>query len=273
MSDTADLWESELGAFDIEVDDSAAAARRERIEASRRAAKGYTAKVEEPGWYNDPVEVARSKGPARPALFVLHQQYFQRRFEDAVRGGLELLRDGVKEETEVIDLVMRAAVRCGQERREDVLALARRWPEFPNLPSLSLVSARVLLANSPIARPTLSISSSDSPLPPVSTREVLSATLSSLRTHPSLPSARSFLSTTLSSIHPLLAQTIDDPSILDQRRRRDKVEHELGRVEVGEKEGEVLRRVLGLDRKDEKEEEEEEEEGEHIDAGRNVRSL
>lgn len=49
MADAADLWESELGAFDIEVDDSAAAARRARIEASRRAAKGYTAKVEEPG--------------------------------------------------------------------------------------------------------------------------------------------------------------------------------------------------------------------------------
>lgn len=49
MADAGDLWENELGAFDLVVDDSAAAARAERIEASRRAAKSYTAKVEEPG--------------------------------------------------------------------------------------------------------------------------------------------------------------------------------------------------------------------------------
>ncbi|BGP35462.1 hypothetical protein JCM10296v2_007300 [Rhodotorula toruloides] len=263
MADAASLWESELGAFDIEVDDSAALARRERIEASRKAAKGYTTKVEDPGqWFNDPIQVARSKGPARPALFALHQQYYLRRFEDVVHGGLELLQEGVKEETEVMDLVMRAALRCGRETRVDVAELARRWTEFPNLPSLSFVSARILLANSPLASSSSSTAVSDSP-ETVKTNEVLSAALSSLRIHPSLPSPRTFLSSILSSLHPLLAETITDSSLLDARR--GEVEEELGKVEVGEKEREVLRRVLGL----EKGGREEEEEG----VGRNVRSL
>lgn len=47
-----------------------------------------------------------------------------------IKGGLELLSEGVKEETEVLDLVMRAALRCGQETSGDVLALAKRWTEF-----------------------------------------------------------------------------------------------------------------------------------------------
>ncbi|BGO95722.1 hypothetical protein NBRC10512_007422 [Rhodotorula toruloides] len=267
MADAADLWESELGAFDIEVDDSAAAARRERIEASRRAAKGYTAKVEEPGWFNDPDQVARSKGPARPALFALHQQYYLRRFGDVVHGGLDLLREGVKEETEVMDLVMRAALRCGQEKREDVLGLARQWTEFPNLPSLSLVSARILLSNSSLAPPVSPAAPTlpDAAPPSVQPNEVLSASLSSLRIHPSLPSPRSFLSRILLSSHPLLSQAITDPSLLDTRRTE--VEKELERVEVGEKEKEVLRRVVVRAEKGAREEEEEE------GVGRNVRSL
>lgn len=148
----ADLWDSEFAGFEVDIDDSAALARAQRIEAARRAAQDYTAKIEEPGvrpfcscccshrgspptrfqWFNDPALAARSKGPARPALFALHEQYFTGRYSEVVDGGLALL-DGVgegKEESELLDLVMRAARRCGRETDQRVLALARRWTEY-----------------------------------------------------------------------------------------------------------------------------------------------
>ena len=51
MSDTEyeDPFGAELGAFDIVADSSAATARQQRIEAARKAARSYQAKVEEPG--------------------------------------------------------------------------------------------------------------------------------------------------------------------------------------------------------------------------------
>lgn len=67
--------------------------------------------------------------------------------------------------------------------------------------------------------------------------------------------------------HPLLSEVITDPSLLLLDERRRDVEEELARVEVaGEKETEILRRVVGVDKgvKDEEEE---------AGVGRNVRSL
>lgn len=51
MTDTEyeDPFGAELGAFDIVADSSAATARQQRIEAARKAARSYQAKVEEPG--------------------------------------------------------------------------------------------------------------------------------------------------------------------------------------------------------------------------------
>lgn len=51
MSDNEyeDPFGAELGAFDIVVDSSAATARQQRIDAARKAARTYQAKIEEPG--------------------------------------------------------------------------------------------------------------------------------------------------------------------------------------------------------------------------------
>lgn len=57
MTDTEyeDPFGAELGAFDIVADSSAATARQQRIEAARKAARSYQAKVEEPGVRSSPL--------------------------------------------------------------------------------------------------------------------------------------------------------------------------------------------------------------------------
>lgn len=189
-----DLWGGELGAFEVEVDDSAAIARAERIAAAREAGKGYTAKFDEPGvrtlflrstvctgqltppacgrqWYNDPAQAARAKGAARPALFALHQAYLEARFDDVVDAARKLLGQGVKEETEVLDLGMRAALRCGRGRDDDVVQMAKRWKEWVRvLLSFKAVTAagetdRVAHADSPTSLLTLSPRHASSPCP------------------------------------------------------------------------------------------------------------
>ncbi|GAA5998806.1 uncharacterized protein JCM10292_005713 [Rhodotorula paludigena] len=282
----ADLWDSEFAGFEVDIDDSAALARAQRIEAARRAAQDYTAKIEEPGWFNDPALAARSKGPARPALFGLHEQYFSGRYNEVVDGGIALL-DGVgegKEESELLDLVMRAARRCGRETDQRVLALARRWTEYPNLPSLSYISAHILLLNSPLfPSPSLAPPPSSTPappplppsIPPVSPAEVLRASLASLRIHPLLPRPRALLAQILAPLHPALSRAVDaPPKGKDKDKgeggppgRGEELEREVERVkELEEGERDTLRRVLGLVGA-------EKGEGEEEGVGRNVRSL
>ncbi|KPV73378.1 uncharacterized protein RHOBADRAFT_55130 [Rhodotorula graminis WP1] len=292
MEDSADPWTDELGAFEVEVDDSAAVARAERIAAARQAGKGYQAKFDEPGWFNDPAEASRSKGAARPALYALHQAYFEARFEAVVDRGLELLGPGIKEENEVLDLVMRAALRCGKETDDAVLDLARRWREFPNLPSHSLISARVLAASSSLRPAPTSL---DVPTPltdadaPIPAREVLAAALAALRMHPSLPLPRAFLRSLLAAPHPTLAAAIKPsraerppaapapapaaapaPAPFDEPA----LEAELQRVDVGDAERDILRRVLGLGEGGAgAAEDDDDDEVERAAAGRDVRSL
>ncbi|BGP43485.1 hypothetical protein JCM10449v2_007520 [Rhodotorula kratochvilovae] len=266
MADAALL--DEFGGFEVEIDDSAAVARAERIAAARKAGKGYSAKFDEPGWFNDPAQAARAKGAARPALSALHQAYFERRFAEAVDRGLELLQAGVKEETEVLDLVMRAALRCGREREERVLGLARRWREFPNLPSLSFISARILAASSPLSpSPTASIAAP--PAPQLDAAEPLAAALASLRLHPSLPAPRALLASLLSAAgHAALARAVDDPRRPGEGEGEGEgaLEREVQALEgLLERERETLRRVIGLGGQAEKDEEE--------GVGRDVRSL
>ncbi|GAA5820922.1 hypothetical protein JCM11251_001878 [Rhodosporidiobolus azoricus] len=265
-----------FGDFDIEVDDSAAQARAERIEAARRAGQNYEAKIEEPGWFNDPVQVARSKGPARPALFALHQRYFQQCWAAAVEEGIALERAGVKEEAETRDLVMRAALRGGMERRGEVLEMAKKWREFPNLPTLSFVSAKILFANSPLSPSFAPSSSSHCPTPPptkgpptthpaevIPPLEVLEASLAALRLHPLQPLYHPLLASCLRPSHLTLAAALEDRKVAQERRTQ--VEEEVGKVEVSEQGRATLRQVLRLDG----EEKEDEEEG----VGRDVRSL
>lgn len=151
-----DPFGAELGAFDIVADSSAATARQQRIEAARKAARSYQAKVEEPGvrpspllsflwartkltavvrvdqWYNSLDPTARAKDLARLVLYSLHDKYYDRRFLEVVDAGCELIAGEVKEQSEVIDLVLRAAAKCDIEvqRRKQVLDLARRWREY-----------------------------------------------------------------------------------------------------------------------------------------------
>ncbi|GAA5985439.1 hypothetical protein JCM10908_006974 [Rhodotorula pacifica] len=225
MSDTdyEDPFGAELGAFDIVADSSAATARQQRIEAARKAARTYQAKIEEPGWYNSLDPDSRSKDLSRLVLFSLHHKYYERQYLEVVNAGCELLAGEVKEQSEVIDLVLRAAAKCDLEvqRRAEVLSLARRWREFPHLASLSLASARILAANSPLADPSTPASSSVTiPARDVSSGEVFAATLASLRLHPSLPIPRTFLASLLlrtgcpllsSAISPLPADPADRP--------------------------------------------------------------
>lgn len=93
----------------------------------------------------------------------------------------------------------------------------------PHLPSLSLSSARILFANSDAASSHADPSS-------IPLAQVLAASLSSLRLHPSLPIPRSFLASFLRTRHPLLSEAIADPAIVDPRRAE--IEAEVERVDL-----------------------------------------
>jgi len=58
-----------------------------------------------------------------------------------VETGLDLLRDGIREEMETMDMVMRASQKAGDEtdsRKDQVVEIAKRWREFVGLiPSLA----------------------------------------------------------------------------------------------------------------------------------------
>ncbi|GAA6017718.1 hypothetical protein JCM10207_000474 [Rhodosporidiobolus poonsookiae] len=262
MSDLDDLLGG-FGDFEIEVDDSAAQARLQRIEAARKAGKEYEAKHDEPGWFNDPVQAARSKGPARPALFALHQRYFERQYSVVVDDGIKLMRGGVKEDQEVRDLVMRSALRCGRETQKEVLEIAKQWREFPNLPALAFICARILFANSPLAPSASSSEAFSTAAPSIPPVEVLEASLASLRLHPSHQFYHPLLVSILRPSHPLLADAVENYSVVTARRAE--VEAELEKVEASEMAKETLAKVVDLHGV----EKDDEEEG----VGRDVRSL
>lgn len=266
MTDTEyeDPFGAELGAFDIVADSSAATARQQRIEAARKAARSYRAKVEEPGWYNTLDPTARAKDLARLVLYSLHDKYYEHRFLEVVDAGCELIAGEVKEQSEVIDLVLRAAAKCDLEvqRRKQVLDLARRWREYPHLASLSLASARILSANSLLAAAAAANRQEDLP---VSSGEVIAATLASLRLHPTLPIPQAFLaSILLEAGHPLLSSAISDPTLMSDDRpdAASELEREINQVGlIGDGESaadgdevdaivkarrDILRRVVGL---------------------------
>jgi len=53
-----------------------------------------------------------------------------------VETGLDLLRDGIREEMETMDMVMRASQKAGDEtdsRKDQVVEIAKRWREFVGL--------------------------------------------------------------------------------------------------------------------------------------------
>lgn len=83
-------------------------------------------------WYNSLSPSVRDKDLSRLALFSMHHKYFERDYLQVVEAGCELIRGQVKEQSEVIDLVLRAAVKCdvAVQRRPEVLALAQRWHEY-----------------------------------------------------------------------------------------------------------------------------------------------
>ncbi|GAA5874977.1 hypothetical protein JCM16303_004966 [Sporobolomyces ruberrimus] len=242
-----------FGDLEIEEDTSVADARAARIAAARAQAKQYSAKIEEPGWFNDPVEVARVKDPTRAKLFSLHQLYFEQRWAKVLEGGLELCAQGNKEEGEVMDLVMRSWQKLeskDETKRDQVVKVAKRWREYPNQASICHISAQIL-----------SSAAFPSRLDPL-TFEALSASLASLRLNRSQPPFLATLQEILDASHPLLASALKDRSVA--ANKREEVVAELDRLALDEKERETLERVLGL-HGEEKEIEE--------DVGRDVRSL
>ncbi|GAA5869451.1 hypothetical protein JCM3774_001456 [Rhodotorula dairenensis] len=283
MSDNEyeDPFGAELGAFDIVADSSAATARQRRIEAARKAARTYQAKIEEPGWYNSVDPDSGAKDLSRLVLYSLHHKYYERRYLEVVDAGCEVMTGDIKEQSEVIDLVLRSAVKCDVEvqRRKQVLDLARRWREYPHLASLSLASARILSANSPLAGAAdtaAQAAAEESPAAATSERdvadgltvsagEVVDAALASLRLHPTLPIPRAFLaSVLLRAGHPLLYDAISAPTAgtpSDRPEAAAELEGAIARLcldgdsesEKGDAAGtlagvrrDILRRVVGL---------------------------
>ncbi|GAA5930100.1 uncharacterized protein JCM15063_004717 [Sporobolomyces koalae] len=251
---------------DFEIDTSTSDARAARIAAARVEAKQYSAKIEEDGWFNDPNQVSRMKDPTRPAMFSLHQLYFQQQYKRVINQGLPLLKAGVKDESELMDLIMRAwhkaTLEVERSQTDEVVAVAKRWIEYaspfpfgshkPNQASICHISAQVLFAAS---RSTDEASTS-------LWNDALSAALSSLRTNRTLSPFLTTLEQILAVAHSRLAALIQDRTTLAKER-----EEVLAQVEVlnlDPKERETLELVLGL-HGEEKEIEE--------DAGRDVRSL
>ncbi|GAA6059563.1 hypothetical protein JCM10212_000619 [Sporobolomyces blumeae] len=244
MSDSALL---DFGDLDLEVDTSAADARQARIALAREQAKAYSVKVENERWFQDPVEIARMKDPTRPALFSLHHLYYSRQWLDAVENGLDLIEVGLKEESEVMDLVMRAWIKgegsdeAVKRKVHDVVRIAQRWREFPNQPSICHVSAQILSLASSSRSPSRSPSASDADL----VRTALSASLASLRLNRTQPPFLSTLSDILSRLDPVLATALDSRSAptSDERIR---IDESIARFELDDAERDTLERVLGL---------------------------
>ncbi|GAA5901548.1 uncharacterized protein JCM6883_000251 [Sporobolomyces salmoneus] len=251
------MEEDDLLAFgDFEIDTSIADARAARIAAARAQAKEYSAKIEEPGWFNDPKEAARLKDPSRAVLFSLHHLYFQKEWDKVVEGGLELYSGGLKEEGETMDLIMRAWQKAGDKsevKEKEVVKIAKRWKEFPTQASICHISAQILhsAVESPANPPSSNLQ-----------REALSASLASLRLNRAQPPFLSTLQQILASSHPLLASALEDRSVVTVKREDMFQEVEL--LELNATERDTLEHVLGL-HGEEKETEE--------DAGRDVRSL
>ncbi|GAA5987292.1 hypothetical protein JCM5350_008136 [Sporobolomyces pararoseus] len=254
---------------DFDIDTSVADARAARIEAARAQAKLYSAKIEEPGWYNDPLEAARLKEPARATLFSLHQLYFQKEWDQVVERGLKLYSDGTKDEGEVMDLIMRAWQKAGnksEKKQNQVVGIAKRWIEFTTQPSICHISAQILHSASFASSSSSSSTSSPSlSYPPARSdlfKDALSASLASLRLNRAQTPFLQTLEQILSPSHRLLASTLQDRTIATSRR--EQVVKEVEGLELNDTERETLEHVLGL-HGEEKEVEE--------DAGRDVRSL
>ncbi|GAA5967483.1 hypothetical protein JCM3765_004683 [Sporobolomyces pararoseus] len=254
---------------DFDIDTSVADARAARIEAARAQAKLYSAKIEEPGWYNNPVEAARLKEPARATLFSLHQLYFQREWDQVVEGGLKVYSDGTKDEGEVMDLIMRAWQKAGdkpEEKQNQVVGIAKRWTEFRTQPSICHISAQILheaFSSSSSSTSSSSSSSTSSPQDRIlPLKDALSASLASLRLNRAQTPFLQTLEQILSSSYSLLASALQDRNIATTQR--EEVVKDVETLELNETERETLEHVLGL-HGEEKETEE--------DAGRDVRSL
>lgn len=182
-------------------------------------------------------------------------------------------------------MVMRAALRCGQGQRAEVVELAKQWRDFvrplsssslsrkrgtyvvrsqPNLPALSFVSARILFDKFTLTNAAIATSSDT---PSTFLTEALEASLASLRLHPQQTAYHPLLSLVLRPTHPLLSDIVDEQSKhpYEDPARRASVEEELVGVDVGETAKETLAKVLWL-RGGEKEDDDE-------GVGRDVRSL
>ncbi|GAA5833087.1 hypothetical protein JCM3766R1_001387 [Sporobolomyces carnicolor] len=244
---------------DFEIDTTAADARAARIAAARAQAKEYSAKIEDPGWFNNPDEVARLKDPTRARLFSLHQLYFERRWDQVVADGLELYSQGSKEEGELMDLIMRSWQKAEPGTKEAerlrVSKIAKRWTDFPTQASICHISAQVLLS---CAADATSAQAPDVDL----SHEALRASLASLRLNRAQSPFLSTLRQILVSSHPLLASADDDRSLF--QTRREEILKGIGRIALNEMERDTLEHAIGL-HGEEKETEE--------DIGRDVRSL
>lgn len=82
-------------------------------------------------------------GPHRPDLFVVHQLYLDGSYTVALEKGLALLASerGRKkvgsEDVELMDLIMRSALRRPEAPSDEVVAVAKRFRDFVSLPMLA----------------------------------------------------------------------------------------------------------------------------------------
>ncbi|KAK4056407.1 hypothetical protein OIO90_002550 [Microbotryomycetes sp. JL221] len=164
---TSDLLAS-LPTYDSSEDDNEGdgqhvhlTAREQRIQAARLAAATYKAKIEPPQWYLDPEAVEASEGPQatiRPEVFAIEHFYLNGQFDLVKRKGIEFLTErhlqpsqeatlgkdgaGASEDVQVLDAVMRAALRI-DAIDEQVVQWARLYKTRPTAGTLAYTAAQV----------------------------------------------------------------------------------------------------------------------------------
>lgn len=87
-----------------------------------------------PQWFNTPSTVSSAKNTFRCDLYALTQLYLQREYMQVMKKGFVMAKGEGRtivgtEDAEVLDLVMRSALRSRMEPTEELVVLARRYIE------------------------------------------------------------------------------------------------------------------------------------------------
>ncbi|KAM0789756.1 hypothetical protein ACM66B_006611 [Microbotryomycetes sp. NB124-2] len=233
-------------------------ARERRIEAARLAASSYNAKMEEPQWFLDTDSTQSSEGPRstiRPELFALEHYYLLGEFALVKRRGLDFLNnqrranerngqdkakpssgsnDGASaasgEESQVLDAVMRSALKLDEVDRE-VVEWARLYKTRPTAATLAYTAARVL------DRAGTRFN--------VGQNEALEASLSALTRSSTLKPYVDLLADLLASRSPFLSQGIKQRKPATTKELQQRVQDEINKLELSPEARDTFIKVVG----------------------------